>query len=187
MMRAIWLAKLLLPRMTRLAESRDPDFQVVRDEDREVYLRRWWVIPRNNYFNIYLHHMIKDDDPILHDHMYWSISLMIGEGRLLEKYVRDPRYVRDTVGADRVLVELTAEERDVQQGHVVLRSAKMAHQLIVVEPTWTIFVTGPRIKEWGFWCPRGWRHWRSYVALSQDPSGKTAGQSGRGLGCGEMS
>lgn len=176
-MRMRWLAKFLYPRMMRLAEGRRPDFEVVRDGDKEVYLRRWWVIPRNNYFNVYLHHMLRDDDPILHDHMYVSVSLMVGRGLLMENYCLRPKSGELPVH----------RSRWVHEGDVVFRSSRMAHQLIVLRETWTIFVTGPRIKEWGFYCPKGFRHWKQYVALSQDPSGRNAGQSGRGQGCGEMS
>jgi hypothetical protein len=25
-------------------------------------------------------------------------------------------------------------------------------------PAWTLFITGPRWREWGFHCPQGWIH-----------------------------
>jgi len=43
---------------------------------------------------------------------------------------------------------------------------------------WTLFMTGRRCREWGFWCPQGWRHWRIFAS----PSNK--GEVG--IGCGEM-
>ena len=46
------------------------------------------------------------------------------------------------------------------------------------EQCWTLFITGPRIREWGFHCPQGWRHWRDYTKPG------SYGQVGRG--CGEM-
>jgi hypothetical protein len=35
-------------------------------------------------------------------------------------------------------------------------------------------LTGPRIREWGFWCPQGWRHWRAFT------SGRNGETIGRG-------
>lgn len=30
---------------------------------------------------------------------------------------------------------------------------------------WTLFVTGPVMRQWGFHCPdKGWRHWKEFTA-----------------------
>jgi len=39
-------------------------------------------------------------------------------------------------------------------------------------------MTGPRVREWGFHCPNGWRHWKDFV--SQENKGE------QGVGCGEV-
>lgn len=182
--------------LRRVANARTSDFEVVRGDDRQVYLRRWWVIPRNNRFNIYLHNMLRSDDPILHDHMYWSFSVILTDG-IRERWVEDPQGMRDKElpyhegEPVRLKLENYARERTFHEGDLVLRSAEMAHQLIIEEgePAWTLFITGPRIKDWGFYCPKGWRHWSKYVALGRDPSVKGNGAattSGRGEGCGEL-
>ena len=67
-------------------------------------------------------------------------------------------------------------------GAVVLRRAKSAHRVALVRDSlgyekacWTLFLTGPRVRDWGFWCPNGWRHWHEFT----DPE-----DSGRvGPGC----
>lgn len=42
------------------------------------YLHRWHIIPRNPWFNIYLHHFLRgDDDRANHDHPWWSCSLLL--------------------------------------------------------------------------------------------------------------
>lgn len=28
---------------------------------------------------------------------------------------------------------------------------------------WTIFIMGPRLRTWGFHCPKGWVPWYKYV------------------------
>lgn len=206
-MSARWLARLLRPRLQAWAATRlgpggvpgRPDFEVVRN-DRDVYLRRWWVVPRNNWFNIYLHNMLRDDDNILHDHMYASVSLVLTDG-LNEVYCEHPawdalRRVPRSDGSEGP-IELRTATRIIRGGDLVWRSSKMAHQLIVnnkgpdgAGTAWTLFITGPRVKQWGFWCPKGFRHWKDYVAVTQDPSVRGNGSgntSGKGVGCGEMS
>ena len=171
-MRVRWLARLLRGPLRRLARRREPNFRITRDGGSRVYLRRWWLISRNSYFNVYLHEMLLDDDVVLHDHPYWSVSLVLTNG-LMENYKLNPE-----------TPELS-KRRWLREGQVVLRSSTFAHQLIVAKPAWTLFVTGPRIREWGFWCPRGWIPWRQYVGEGQD-SGKPGGVSGIGRGCGEQ-
>lgn len=186
-MRMRWLARMLLPRMKDWAKERKPDFEVHREEGGAVYLRRWWVVPRNNILNVYLHNMLLSDDDILHDHPYWSLSLVLTDG-LVERYTRRPYLTPEGELIDlraRELWEYAVKTRVVRQGDLVLRSGTFAHQLIVKQPAWTLFVTGPRFKEWGFWCPRGFVHWKKYVATNQDPSGVGSGTSGKGRGCGE--
>jgi hypothetical protein len=121
--------------------------------------------------------MLLDDDDILHDHPYVSLSLVLTDG--LSEYYQD-----SPPNGEKVV-------RVIAQGALVYRSSRFAHQLIVNRQAWTLFLTGPRIKEWGFWCPRGWKPWQQYVSAKQDPSvrgnGVGSGTSGIGVGCGEQS
>lgn len=135
-----WLGEWLIQR----ALKRSPDF-IVGGAD-TPYMKRWWIIPRNRFFNIYLHQFLRDDDDrALHDHPWWSLSYMVR-------------------GA---LMELTDIWRPIYAGEWRLRSAKLAHRLALVEnyraDTWTVFITGPIIREWGFHCPKGWIVWTKFV------------------------
>jgi hypothetical protein len=38
------------------------------------------------------------------------------------------------------------------------------HRMNGEQPVWTLFLTGPRVREWGFHCPKGWVHWREFTA-----------------------
>lgn len=158
-----WLARKALARALDMESHRKPDFEIISTGG--VYLQRWWLIPRNGILNIYLHHMLLSDDEIHHDHMYPSVSLVLDEG-ITENYRLQPP-------------DSPVLQRTFSQGDVVWRSSVMSHQLVVNKPSWTIFVTGPRLKQWGFWCPQGWRHWKEYVE-------KKGNTSGPGLGCGEV-
>lgn len=135
---------------------RTPDFVI----GAPIYLRRWWIIPRNEQQNVYLHHGLRDDDDrALHDHPWPNTSyLIIGRYR-----------------------EITPSGVFIREaGSVVHRQATDAHRLELVdgEPFVSLFFTGPKVRDWGFLCPKGWVHWRDF----------TGGQHGElvGRGCGEM-
>ncbi|WP_226998586.1 hypothetical protein [Tardibacter chloracetimidivorans] len=130
--------------------SRLPDL-VIGDPARP-YLKRWYVIPRNPLFNIYLHQVLRsDDDRALHDHPWWNVSwLLAGE------------YVEHTIDAGGI-----HHRRLRTGGDFKFRSARSPHRLEIRPGTsaLTLFITGPRIREWGFHCPdAGWRHWRDFTA-----------------------
>lgn len=139
--------------------SRGPDFTVGDD-----YLRRWWVIPRNEYANVYLHEFrVSDEDRALHDHPWPSTSFLIS-GAYLE-HTPDGTFHR-------------------KAGDVVSRAADALHRIELFDgpdgpiPTISLFITGPKCREWGFACGQGWVHWRDFTA-ADDP-----GAVGRG--CGEI-
>lgn len=127
---------------------REPDFYIGGKEN--PYLLRWWVIPRNRFFNVYLHKFLRDDDDrALHDHPWNSLSIIL-KGSYIEH---------------------TATEIEIRQaGCFVFRRATHTHRIELFNdrgkplPAWTLFITGPRIREWGFHCPQGWRHWREFTS-----------------------
>lgn len=140
------LAERFIARVTR----RVPDF-VIGGADRP-YLRRWFVIPRNRLFNIYLHQFLRsDDDRALHDHPWANLSILLrGE------------YIEHTIaagGIERRALLLAGEHR--------LRwTGRIAHRIELISgPCWTLFITGPRYRAWGFHCARqGWVHWERFTA-----------------------
>lgn len=170
-----------LPRLCRflarrlVPPRRDPDFLIGGRE--HPYMKRWWLIPRNRLCNVYLHNMLRsDDDRALHDHPWWSLSFCL-KGGLTELTFADAgapaRLAADGEVADE---EEIYRARDISAGDVVWRSASFAHRLVVddLEECWTLFITGPVIRRWGFHCPKGWRHWKDFVAPSD------SGDIGRG-------
>lgn len=130
----------------RVAESRQPDF-IIGGED-APYLRRWWIISRNRFFNIYLHQFLRsDDDRALHDHMYVNVS-----------YLLEGTYVEHTIAQGGV-----NHEQRYFAGDLRFRLPWTAHRIEVDQPCWSLFITGPRMRDWGFHCPKGWRHWKVFV------------------------
>jgi hypothetical protein len=148
-------------RLIGMSEHRDADAYIGGRED--TYLARWWLIPRNRFFNIYLHHFQRsDDDRALHDHPWWNVSILLRGA-----------YTEHTINAGGVNVRAVRSAGDWK-----FRYASEAHRIELHDgPCWTLFVTGPRIREWGFHCPQGWRNWRVFTSPTNSHV--------VGLGCGE--
>lgn len=149
----------------RVMASRKPDF-VIGGAD--AYMNRWFAIPRNKLLNIFVHQFLRDDnDEALHDHPWLSLSLTV-QGVAREVYA--PK------GANPSDPEQHAS-RSIGAGDVTWRGLNFAHRIEVVDgPIVTIFITGPKLREWGFWCPKGWRSWDDFVIATKDGNE-------RGRGC----
>lgn len=138
--------------------QRDPDFIIGEQEN--PYLLRWWIVPRNEHQNVYLHWILRDDDDrALHDHPWANTSYLIA-GRYREitpegSFIREP-------------------------GSLITRQATDLHRLELIdgEAAVSLFFTGPKVRDWGFQCPKGWVPWQDF----------TGGANGElvGCGCGEM-
>lgn len=131
---------------------REPDFIIGTPES--PYMRRWWVIPRNRVFNIYLHNILRnDDDRALHDHPWINLSILLC-GRYLELMPVTTEYGPGMVGKWRGV------------GSMVLRRPTAAHRLELDagKPCWSLFITGPNVRTWGFHCPKGWVPWQQFCA-----------------------
>lgn len=135
----------------RVADRRPPDYIIGGAE--HPYLRRWWVIPRNPVFNIYLHHFMRsDDDRALHDHPWVNLSILLDGSYIEHTPGRDPayRWAGDMVAR----LPSAAHRVELHKGVITGRPI----------PVWTLFITGPRVRQWGFLCPQGWRHWKDFTA-----------------------
>jgi hypothetical protein len=131
------------------AKSRNPDFVIGGNE--RPYLLRWWFLPRNPFLNIYVHLFLRsDDDRALHDHPWASLSIIL-----------DGKYTEHEILAGGVNLKTLRSA-----GQWRFRwSGKMAHRIELTDgPCWTLFITGPRYRRWGFHCPTGWVHWKLFTA-----------------------
>ena len=122
---------------------RKPDLVIGVD-----YLSRWYLIPKNKWFNIYLHRFTSsDEDRALHDHPWWSVSFLLF-GMLVENYNRGS-YI---------------DARLITWGLPMFRSATFAHRIILLSDiAWTLFITGPKTRSWGFHTEDGWVPWREFL------------------------
>lgn len=139
--------------------------QVIGDAD-NPYLLRWYVIPRNPLFNVYLHKFLRDDDDrALHDHPWWFISLILRGGYVEVKETDDGNLTMQT----RTAPFARNSTRSWRRRGIAYRPAKHRHRVALEHgrddagrvsstaprvPCWTLIITGPRTREWGFWCPQ---------------------------------
>lgn len=138
------VARTLRPVAEKLViNRREPDLHL------QGYMRRWYLLPRNRWANVYLHEFYGSDEPRLHDHPWHSLSFTLC-GLLWEE-------------------DITGASTPRWAGNLVYRSPQYAHRFDVTLPTLTVFATGPRVRRWGF-LPRGcWTPWgpRESVVLDQ--------------------
>ena len=129
--------------LRRVAHRRKPDFIIGGSEDSEgsegyseIYLMRWWVIPRNRFFNIYFHRFMRsDEDRALHDHPWPSMSIILDGGYWEHMQGREEPVWRE-------------------QGQISVRSGSALHR-VELDPigfgdsreAWTLFITGPKYRE----------------------------------------
>lgn len=130
-----------------------------RDLKREgkLYLRRFYLTPRRrdktgkdteNYmgFGIYLHYFYRGDvDYELHNHPWKrAVSFILAGGYFEERREEDFEGLRF----------LKVVRHDVKARRFNIIGANDFHRIIKkpdVPHTWSLFITGPRIQDWGFW------------------------------------
>lgn len=143
------------------AARRKPDFLVGYPGN--TYMERWHVIPRNKFFNIYLHHFLcSDENEALHDHPSWNIS-----------YLLENEYKEWTIAAGGVHHSVIRKA-----GQFKFRRATFAHRIELHNgECWSLFINGPKLRIWGFHCPKGWRSFKDFVNIKGNNS-----EIGRGCG-----
>ena len=127
---------------SRFTPRRPPDEVIGGIEN--PYMLRWCVLPKNRWFNFYIHLMLRsDDDRAYHDHPWPSLSFMM-QGWYWEDFPDLP-------------------SKRYSAGDAIFREAKHAHMLRMYEPVVTWFFTGPRVRDWGFILFDGsWMPWREF-------------------------
>ena len=134
---------MLLKLLERLGRKR-----IVMDrEANEPYLERYYLfLKERNWFpfNIFLHKFLKGDPDDLHDHP-WPYFTLILRGGYWE-HTPAGRFWR-------------------APGHFRVCSPRSLHR-IELEPgvaTWTLFVPGPKMREWGFVRKGEWVQHEQYL------------------------
>lgn len=126
----------------------------------EPWLKRLWQSQDCALENAYVHRFLRsDDDRALHDHP-WSWVTVLLDGSYWEHVPADLDYPAGP----------TVRRRRTAGDIVVRREAAYPHRVELDEgrPVTTLFLTAEKSREWGFWCERGWRHWRVFTDADAD-------------------
>lgn len=121
-------------------------------------------------FQFSLHKWLRsDDDRALHDHSGWNVSFILNGGywELVRTY--EPRMI------DRWHYR--------RPWRFYARRAATAHRIALPagqRPVWTLWLRGPPMREWGFHCPKGWRHWKEYCNTRDYSTPGSASEIGPG-------
>ncbi len=150
---------------------RPADYIIGPKDDPQVL--RWWVIPRNRWFNIYLHKFCRsDDDRALHDHPWHNMSIVL-KGEYLEIMPKTGVQLFHAPNALKAILR--------RPFRPIIRRAKSPHRVLLLgepnpAPCWSLFITGPVLRIWGFHCSHGWIAWQQFVERYE-------GGNSRGKGC----
>lgn len=111
-----------------------PPTQII-GPDHDPYMLRWILFRFRHWPRVYLHKILRsDDDRALHDHPWWFISFLL-KGSYTEQTPQG------------------AVRRDSPS--VAFRPLSTRHRVWLPEGfhAWTLVITGPDVRGWGFWCP----------------------------------
>jgi hypothetical protein len=158
-----------------------PYQDIFRDGTNDIYLRRFYIYPRNKDFKpnefkprIYLHKFYRgDEDPHLHDHPWPYTSLILTEGYFEEtpwkpfdeSGLSQDDYLRSKL-VDSPFKDARSWRRRVfyKPWTILKRPATWKHRVILKDrhdedgnlvpggqPAWTLIRTGSKERSWGFW------------------------------------
>lgn len=155
---------------------KDPDVIIYKPDDSGIYLRRWWIVPRNKFgFNVYLHHfMSSDEDRATHNHPWiFNISILLS-GSYLEHVPRDIEKFKKHESREIVVLK-----RGI--GSIIYRNVDSIHRIELIDnkPIWTLFITGPVVQDWGFYCNKFFRSNEEFLT-KYNSDGQVISIKGRG-------
>ena len=137
-------------------------YRVIMDrEDNEPYLERYYLFLRDRSrfpFNIFLHKFLKGDPDDVHDHP-WPYATLILKGGYYEWI---PKF--NTAGTK------IGEIRHWRgPGHFRTCSPESYHRIELAPgiTAWTLFVPGPKRRDWGFLVKNKWIQHEQYFAQQQ--------------------
>ena len=123
----------------------------------EPYLERYYVFLRDRErfpFNVFLHKFLKSDPDDVHDHP-WPYATLILKGGYWE-------WIPQFSDKGEKLGELAHWRKP---GHFRISKATSYHR-IELDPgvdCWTLFMPGPKQRDWGFLVKNVWVQWEQYL------------------------
>lgn len=144
---------MLLKLLERLGRRR-----IVMDRvSNDPYLERYYVFLSDRTwfpFNVFLHKFLKSDPDDVHDHP-WPYATLILRGGYYEWI---PQFNSEG--------EKIGEIRNWRgPGHFRVCSATSYHRIELAEGVtcWTLFMPGPKQRDWGFLVRNQWIQWEQYL------------------------
>jgi hypothetical protein len=126
--------------------ERQPPTRIIRGVTSEPYMLRWELRGNSPVFDVYLHRFLRSDDiSALHDHPAVSVAIILS-GRYREWLATDRYRIRN-------------------EGEIIFRAASTPHRIEIDESApgpITIFLRGPKLRQWGFHCANGWLHHKDF-------------------------
>lgn len=119
---------------------------VILSYKRKGPLDRWYLLPPTPWGRVFLHRMLLPDDrPEVHNHPWPCFSIVLWGG------YREMRWTKATG---------TIGMRARVRGSINRLPLEAFHRIVSVKPnTWTLFVHGRRVRDWGFATSKGFVRW----------------------------
>lgn len=128
----------------------------------KVYLRRWYLMRFPKLFSIRLHHiLLPDTDRDPHDHPWPFVSIILRGGY-------DEVWSPEADEFRRVFKHLwtwSAAQRPKRVRRISHHRSTDLHQITRFHRpggAWTLFITGPERRVWGFQTSDGWMDYKRY-------------------------
>ncbi len=120
-------------------------------EGNVVYMRRWYLLVFPKLFSIRVHHIMQPDlDRWPHDHPWSFISIII-RGGYIEEWCRRDEF--------NLFGDKWGTRRCSRRRFLNLKRKTDLHKITeFIRPggAWTLIITGPEGREWGFMTNEGW-------------------------------
>jgi hypothetical protein len=128
----------------------------ITDGDDVLYLRRW-ILAKAFGWKFMLHKIVRaDHDRCHHDHP-WGFFGFILKGGYTEELPITPGNVEDT------------QIRVVKPWRFINRMNPLfTHRIrsLLNGPSWTLLISTPVRRGWGFFTPEGWLHWKDFLKVN---------------------
>ena len=122
------------------------------------YMHRYYIFLKDRIwfpFNVTLHKIVRSDDPIMHDHP-WAFMTIILKGGYWEHTPCINPHTKEVVGENTIWRG---------PGSIIIRTSNEYHwlELDQEKPTTTLFFMGPQQRDWGFLQNNKWIHNETYL------------------------
>lgn len=141
------------------------------------FLLRWFIGGEKHAWggNAYLHQFIRDDeDRALHDHPWANVSILLG-GQYIEHTIKPGGiHWRELFKAGDIKFRSATAAHRVELTHGNIGGDHMNGTPYLApyipswvtygtkDPSWSLFLTGPKRRLWGFHCVTGWRDHKAF-------------------------